>query len=204
MNASIQCLPVGPLEANCYIVGCDATKHAAIIDPGAEPDRIAQAVLAYDLQVDYILNTHAHPDHIGANCAVRERVGGRLLVHEADRAAVEAPPPHWLLIGMRPEGCRVDGTVAEGDELPLGELRLRVIHTPGHSPGGVCFVMGDAVFTGDTLFAGGLGRTDFPGGSHKAILQSLRRLVTELPGETVVYPGHGEFTTIAEERPSWA
>jgi glyoxylase-like metal-dependent hydrolase (beta-lactamase superfamily II) len=204
MNVTIQCLPVGPLETNCYIVSCDATKRAAIIDPGDEPERIVRATVAYDLQVDYILNTHAHPDHIGANCAVRERVGGRLLVHEADRAAVEAPPLHWLLIGMRPNGCPVDGTIAEGDELPLGQLSLRVMHTPGHSPGGVCFVLDTVVFTGDTLFAGGMGRTDFPGGSEELIRQSLRRLVTELPGETVVYPGHGEATTIAQEYAAWA
>lgn len=203
MSLTIQCLEVGQLRANCYIVSCDATKHGFIIDPGGDAKKIAAAVTGYDLQIDCILNTHGHPDHIEANREVQQLVGGRLLVHEADRDAVENPPMHWLLIGMRPKPCKVDGTFAEGDEVQVGNLTVKVWHTPGHSPGSCSFLLDKVVFTGDTLFAGGMGRTDFPGGSEAQIRASLKRLVTDLPGDTVVYPGHGPQTTISQEYCLW-
>jgi hydroxyacylglutathione hydrolase len=204
MSMTVRCLEVGPLAANCYIVSCDATKRALVIDPGDEAQRIADAVTADGLQVDYIVDTHAHPDHIGANCGLRDLLGGKLLLHEADREAVERPPMHWLLLNMRPAGCPVDASLTEGDVLEVGELRIRVLHVPGHSPGGIALAVENVVFTGDTLFAdGGRGRTDFPGGHERQIMTSLRRLVTELPGDTVVYPGHGESTTIEAERQWW-
>jgi len=202
----VTCLEVGPLMANCYVVGCEATQRGFVVDPGGEAERIAEAVAAAGLQIDLILDTHCHPDHIAANCALREALGAaqdsspRLLVHPADRAAVEKPPMQWLLIGLRPAPCPVDGTFAEGDELTVGDLRVRVMHLPGHSPGSVAFVLGEALFTGDTLFAGGIGRTDLPGGNGKQMRASLKRLVAELPASTLVYPGHGPSSTIGEER----
>lgn len=199
MSMSVQCLEVGPLMANCYIVGCEASRRGVIVDPGDEAPAILAAVQSAGLQVDLVLNTHCHPDHTGANCALREGTGARLLIHPADRGAVEGPGLQWLLVGIRPTPCPVDGTVEEGDEVAVGELRIRVMHLPGHSPGGVAFVVGGAVFTGDTLFAGGVGRTDLPGGDHHALMSSLKRLITELPPETVVLPGHGPQSTIGRE-----
>ena len=199
MSMTVQCLEVGPLMANCYILGCEATRRGVIVDPGAEAPAILKAAEDAELEIDLILNTHCHPDHTGANCAVREGTGARLLIHPADRAAVESPPLQWLLVGIRPAPCPVDDTVEEGDELTVGELCVRVMHLPGHSPGGVAFLVGGAVFTGDTLFAGGVGRTDLPGGDHRALMASLKRLVTELPPDTVVLPGHGPQSTIGRE-----
>lgn len=199
MSMTVQCLEVGPLMANCYIIACEATRRGVVVDPGAEAPAILKAVEEARLDVDLVLNTHCHPDHTGANCAVRDGTGARLLIHSADRAAVESPPLQWLLVGVRPEPCPVDDTFEEGDELAVGELRLRVMHLPGHSPGGVAFLVGDAAFTGDTLFAGGIGRTDLPGGDHGVLMASLKRLVTELPPDTVVHPGHGPQSTIGRE-----
>ena len=206
MPMTVRCLEVGQLGANCFVVGCAATKRGAVIDPGGDAEVILEAVQDAGLTVDYILDTHCHPDHIAANCDVQaglaelQGAAPPVLVHAGDRESVEHPPMQWLLIGLRPGPCRVDGTLEEGQELAVGEITLRVMHLPGHSPGSVAFVAEGAVFTGDTLFAGGIGRTDLPGGNTPQIMASLKRLVTELPPETMVYPGHGEATTIGEER----
>lgn len=206
MSMTVRCLEVGQLGANCYVVACGVTRKGFIVDPGGDAEVIVGAVKGEGLQIEYILDTHCHPDHIAANCAVRDalreaqRAAPKLLVHGGDREAVEHPPMQWLLIGLRPNACTVDGTFSEGDELRVGELTVRVMHLPGHSPGSVALVVAGAAFTGDTLFAGGIGRTDLPGGNTAQIMESLKRLVTELPPETAVYPGHGESSTIGEER----
>lgn len=201
----IRCLEVGPLMANCYIIACDETRRALVVDPGGDADRIIEAVRREGLTVDIIADTHCHPDHISGNCALREGLAAEqeaapiLMAHPAEREFIEHPPMQWLLLNMRPGPCPVDATFDEGDELEVGQLRVRVMHMPGHSPGGVALVGGGNVFTGDTLFAGSVGRTDLPGGSWPQLADSLRRLITELPGETTVYPGHGPKSTIAEE-----
>ena len=200
MSMSVQSLEVAPLMANCYIVGCEQTGRGFIVDPGGDGPRIVDAVRASGLEIDYILDTHCHPDHIGANCEVREAVGGKVLIHESERDAVEHPPAEWLLIGLRPEPCEVDGAFVEGEQIEIGELRVKVMHLPGHSPGSVAFVVGDAAFVGDVLFAGSIGRTDLPGGDHQVMMASLKRIVTELPDATTVYSGHGPSSTIGEER----
>lgn len=205
MSMQILCFEVGPLMANCYIVACEKTGRAMVIDPGGDADRIVDAVRDADLTVEIIADTHCHPDHIAANCDLRDGLAtiqetpARIIIHPADRESVENPPIQWLLIGMRPAPCAVDATFDEGDELVVGDLRVRVMHLPGHSPGSVALVTDGAVFTGDTLFAGSVGRTDLPGGSWPQLQASLRRLITELPGDTAVYPGHGPASTIAEE-----
>lgn len=205
MSVTIRRREVGSLAANCYVVRCDATGRAVVIDPGGDADVILETVAALEAVVDYIIDTHCHPDHIAANCAVREGLGKvqpeapTLLCHPTERPFIERPPMQWLLLNMRPDPCSVDATVEDGAELTFGEQTLRVMHTPGHSPGSISLIVGEAFFTGDTLFAGGVGRTDFPGGSHDQLMTSLRRMVDELPGETVVYPGHGPSTTIDRE-----
>ncbi len=199
-------LEVGPLMANCYIVGCDATQRGFIVDPGGDAERILDTVERLGLTIDCIIDTHSHPDHVAANCAVREGLNERqeasakLIAHEDARPWIEQPPNYWLLLNMRPGACTIDATVTDGDELTVGELTLRILHLPGHSPGSIVLVMGDRAITGDVLFAGGVGRTDFPGGDYDTLLASLKRLVTELPDETTIYPGHGPSSTIGEEK----
>lgn len=200
MSMTVNCLEVGPMMANCYVVGCEATRRGFIVDPGGDASLIIDTVKALGLDIGHILDTHCHPDHIEANCEVREATGAELLIHPADRKAAEKPPLHWLLVGVRPKPCPVDGAFEEGDEIAVGKLAVKVMHLPGHSPGSVALVVDDAVFSGDTLFAGGIGRTDLPGGNHRQMMASLKRLVTELPETTLVYPGHGPSSTIGEER----
>ena len=199
MSMSVKCLEVGSMMANCYLVSCDSSDAGIVIDPGGDGQRIVEAVQSASLRVERILNSHCHPDHVDANLEVREATGGNVMVHEAEREFVEAPSEQLLLLGFTPRPCVVDATFEEGDEISVNGLALRVMHLPGHSPGSSAFIGEGVAFTGDTLFAGGIGRTDFPGGDTEQIMASLARLARELPPETIVYPGHGPSTTIARE-----
>ena len=205
MSIQVTCLPVGQLQANCYIVGCRATGIGVVIDPGGDADLILEAVKASGLQIAYILDTHGHPDHTMANAEVREGLAAaqpfapKLAIHEGDRGMVEEPAMYWLLVGLRPGACKVDEILQDGAALQIGEMTFRVLSLPGHSPGSVVFVVDDAAFTGDVLFSGSIGRTDLPGGNMAQMMASLRRLVSELPPDTVVYSGHGPATTMAQE-----
>lgn len=192
-------LAVGPLAANCYLLGCPRTRAAAAVDPGGDPERILAAIERLELRAERILLTHGHVDHIAAAAAVKRATGARVLVHEADREQVERPHPFWASMVGGVEGCEVDGTLAEGDELVVGDLTVRVLHTPGHTPGCICLAVGDALLTGDTLFAGGIGRTDLPGGSTPVLEDSLRRLVAAIDPQTRIFPGHGPSSTMADE-----
>jgi len=206
MSMSVQRLEVGPLMANCYIVGCETTRHGFIVDPGGDAEIIAGAVREGGLAIDYIIDTHCHPDHTLASCQVRQELSSTqtepvtLLCHELAREHIEQPPMHWLLVNIRAEPCPVDDTLGEGDELRVGQLRVKTMHLPGHSPGSIALLVEGAVFTGDVLMAGGIGRTDLPGGDYAQLQESLRRLMSELPDDAVVYPGHGPNSTIGAER----
>lgn len=208
MSLQIECIEAGALGANCYIISDSDTGMAAIIDPGGDADILLLGVEQLGVEVKYIINTHSHPDHVAANEQLQhalqqgQGLAPRLLIHETERADVENPPLQWRITGLELNTCKVDDTLAEGDELPLGNLTIRVMHTPGHSPGSIALVVGEVVFTGDTLFAGGIGRTDLPGGNTRKIENSLKRLVTELPRQMPIYPGHGPDSTIGEERDS--
>jgi glyoxylase-like metal-dependent hydrolase (beta-lactamase superfamily II) len=193
-------LPVGIIEANCYIVSADASDEAVVIDPGGDADTILQAVGSQGLRVALILDTHGHPDHTAANRAVKEATGARLLVHEADQELIEGDGRQWALTGLEHVPSQADGTFSDGDELRVGDLTLRIYNTPGHTPGSCCIAANGVVFTGDTLFAGSIGRTDFPGGDPPAMKLSLARIIELFPDETVLYPGHGEATTLGEEK----
>ncbi|MGI5818981.1 MAG: MBL fold metallo-hydrolase [Armatimonadota bacterium] len=198
----LEALVVGPLQSNCYIVGCPETEKGFIIDPGGDADVILEAVERLGIEIAYIFNTHEHVDHIAANRAVREATGARLVVHEAGRDEVEAPHAFWASMVGGVEPSQVDEAMADGDTFEVGTLTVEVVHTPGHSPGGVCLAVDGAVFTGDTLFAGSVGRTDLPGGNMATLVRSLRRLVQLFEPETAVYPGHRGPSTIGEERAS--
>lgn len=195
----------GALGANCYLVWDEVAGRGVVVDPGDDAGRIVAAASETGALFELIVDTHCHPDHTGANCAVREGlaqaqgVQPRLLIHSTERGQVEQPPLHWLLIGMRVESCRVDGELSDGDILEVGETALRVLHLPGHSAGSVALVASGHAFTGDVLFAGSIGRTDLPGGDAGQMADSLARLVREVAPETVIWPGHGPSTTLAEE-----
>ncbi len=196
---NLETLVVGPLQANCYLVGCPETREGFIIDPGGDASMILEAVERMELQARLILNTHGHVDHTAANAEVREATGAELYIHEADRAMIERPDAEWAaLVGGAP-ACAPDATYAEGDVLQVGSLEVRVLHTPGHSAGSVCLSLGDLLFTGDTLFAGGIGRTDLPGGSMRELQGSLHRLLAEFASDTRIFPGHGPASTLSHE-----
>lgn len=186
----IRKIPVGMLQENCYFVS-DENGETAVIDPGDEADRLLGLLQSGGLTPRCILLTHGHFDHVGAAAALAERYHCPVYLHEADRTL-----PARLTGGPLPQ----TRALHEGDELAVGALRFRVLETPGHSAGSVSLLCGDALFSGDTIFAGGSwGRTDFPGGSEPALRTSLRRLAA-LPPQTRVFPGHGPETTIAAER----
>jgi hydroxyacylglutathione hydrolase len=198
----ITALPVGLIQTNCYVVGCEETKESAIVDPGGHPERILSEVERQGLTVKYVLNTHAHFDHTDANEALVEATGATLALHPADQPLLAASGgAAWF--GMRADASPPPSLdLQDGDELEIGNLRFQVLHTPGHTPGHVCFYEpGQGVlFDGDVLFRQGIGRTDLPGGSWEQLMDSIQRILFSLPDETVVYSGHGPATTIGDEK----
>ncbi len=192
---TVYTLPAGALRANSYLLTEDG-KTAVLIDCGGEePLAFAREK---GLRVEAVLLTHAHFDHI-AGCAAAQAAGARVGISEADLPHLFAPENLGALAGVPVRRFPVAFTFRGGDVLDLGGMRFAVIATPGHTPGGACFRVGDALFTGDTLFAESIGRTDFPGGSLSALRESLRRLLA-IDGDLTVYPGHDEATTLAHER----
>lgn len=194
----IKTLPLGQLEANCYIVADEESASALVIDPGDEPDTILEQLEGFD--VPFIILTHAHFDHAGATAEIKEATGAQVLIHEDEKdtyAAIRNQAEFW---GFRiPELPAPDGYMHEGDRIALGANEFTVIHTPGHSPGGISLYATGMVFTGDTLFMGSVGRTDLQGGSIQKLKASFRKLMA-LPDDTKVFSGHGPVTTIGREK----
>ena len=197
----IDTLPVGPIMANCYIVGCEQTRSAAVIDPGDEVERILAALARHELQVRYILNTHGHFDHVGGNRRLKHATGAELLIHRLDAPMLAELEVAARMFGLRSENSPPpDRTLEDGDHISLGTLDMTVLHTPGHTPGGVCFYGHGVVFAGDTLFAGSVGRTDFPGGDFDTLAASIRQRLFTIPETVKVLPGHMVTPTIAREK----
>jgi glyoxylase-like metal-dependent hydrolase (beta-lactamase superfamily II) len=196
--------PAGPLQCNCSVLACGDTKEAIIVDPGGETERIAQIVAHYDLTVKAIVHTHAHLDHIFATRDVKEAHGGAVCLHEGDKFLYDAMAMQAAMFGwqVRP-GVPVERWIAHGDRIELGKHALDVVHTPGHTPGSVCFALeGDGqrvMFAGDTLFRRGIGRTDLPGGDGAQIVRSIRERLYTRDLDTVVIPGHGPSTSLGDE-----
>jgi hydroxyacylglutathione hydrolase len=194
--------PVGPVGANCYIVGGGDTQDVFVIDPGDEADRILETLTRLNVRPIAIVNTHGHFDHLQAVDAVRRATGAPFWIHEAERETLDQGPARAkMLFGIDlPPSPTPDRWLTEGDRLAVGNLTLTVRHTPGHSPGGVCLVGDGVAFVGDTLFAGSIGRTDLPGADLATLLASIARVLLPLPDETACYPGHGPETTIGDEK----
>ena len=199
----IKMLVVGPFASNCYIVGSSSTREGMIIDPGAEAETILRTVQQTGLSISLIVVTHAHVDHIDALPAVKEKTNAQVAIHEAETGLFSTAPVRMLTsLGLTPfkQPPRPDRLLKDGDRIDVADLHFEVLHTPGHSPGGICLLGHGVVFSGDTLFNYGIGRTDFPGGSHERLMKSIREKLMVLPDETIVYPGHGPPTTIGDER----
>lgn len=197
----IKCLPVGPIMANCFILGCEETLRAAVIDPGDEADRILTSLAESQLTLEYIINTHGHFDHVGANKRLKDASNAPILIH-----ALDAPMLNQLAASASAWGLTIenspppDRTIDEGDTVSVGNITLTVIHTPGHTPGGVSLKTQGHVFVGDTLFSGSIGRTDFPGGNFETLKASIQEKLFALDDDVQVYTGHGPQTAIGQER----
>ena len=197
----IKTLPVGPIMANCFIVGCQETLEAAVIDPGDEADKILQLVTDLDLNVKTIINTHGHFDHVSANKGIHTATNAPILIHALDAPMLEqisASAANWGLSAE--DSPPPDRTINDGDTISFGQITLKVMHTPGHTPGGVSLFTDDHVFVGDTLFAGSIGRTDFPGGDFATLKSSIQDKLFALGDGVRVYTGHGPETTIGHEK----
>jgi glyoxylase-like metal-dependent hydrolase (beta-lactamase superfamily II) len=215
-------LPVGWLQCNCSIVADEKTRDAAVIDPGDEVEKILAIIARYDLKVRYLINTHAHIDHVGGLQKLRNHTGAPVLMHADDLDLYRNLEMQAQMIGLprprrglpAPPQTEVDGFLKEGDRLNWGDLEARVLHTPGHTRGSISLLVpaersaeqgqakgsADRLFAGDTLFQGSIGRTDLWGGSFEAIMRSIREKLLVLADNTIVYPGHGPETTIGRER----
>jgi hydroxyacylglutathione hydrolase len=199
----IRSMPLGPLQANCFIVGCEVTRQAAAVDPGGDAERILSALKKDELDLSVIINTHGHFDHVGANMALKQATGAQLMIHKLDAPMLAHAPQAAAAWGLRAESSPDPDRLLEGGEtIDCGNLQFNVIHTPGHSPGGCCFYIKaeNALFVGDTLFAGSIGRTDLPGGDYDTLIRSIQTKLFVLPDDTKVYNGHMELTTIGEEK----
>lgn len=202
----VQQITVGSMGVCCYIVSCPETKKAGVIDPGGDVERILAAVKAAGFDVQHIIATHGHPDHVCGNRALKEATGADIVMHKADEEFFGKPEvsSYFAMLGLE-ASPPADILVEDGDLIMIGNEDLQVIHTPGHTPGGICLLNGKHLITGDTLFVGGLGRTDFPGGSQQELMDSIRMRLLVLPDDTVVWPGHGyggNRSTIGEEKRS--
>jgi len=191
---------VGAIETNCYLVYDEETFECAIIDPGAEPEKIFPVISAFALKPVVILNTHGHVDHVGANLDMKERFRIPLWIHSLDKPLLEAIKGSELslFLGAK-DSPSPDKFLKDRETITIGKVSLKVIHTPGHTPGSVGFYGQGTLFSGDTLFCGGVGRTDLAGGSRKDLEKSIRSRIQTLPAETVVLPGHGPKTTVGQE-----
>lgn len=197
MDYILETICVGPMEVNCYILGCNRTKEAVIIDPGDDYDKIKSRLEEIGVSAKYILNTHGHGDHIGAN----GKFGLPVLIHKLDAPFLKNPMKNLsVTFGFTVSSPKAERLLEDKDRIEIGDLNLEVIHTPGHTPGSISIKCDDIVFTGDTLFCEGIGRTDLPYASEKDLFNSIREKLLVLPDSTKIYPGHGPDSTMGHEK----
>ena len=194
-------LVVGPLMANCFICGCSKTKEAVVIDPGGDASTILLSLADSKLKVKYIINTHGHFDHVSANGKMKDATGADILIHPLDAPMLEKLSSNAAFFGVSVENSPpCDQTLEEGDTVSFGDITLKVIHTPGHTPGGISLYTNGVVFVGDTLFAGSIGRTDFPGGDFNTLISSIKTKLFNMKDDIRVFSGHGPETSIGIEK----
>jgi hydroxyacylglutathione hydrolase len=197
----IESLEVGRIQCNCYIVGCEKTHEGVVIDPGGDADLIAEVVNKRALSIKYFICTHAHFDHVEGLKDVLQYIKAPILLHEEDSPLYENLPGQAQMFGLQAEPAPTSNRyLKDGDIIKFGELSMKVLHTPGHSPGSISLQVDHVVFTGDTIFAGSIGRTDLPGGSMEKLVTSAKGKILSLGDEVKLYPGHGPATTVANEK----
>jgi len=193
-------LVVGPFASNCYIVGSESTREGMVVDPGANAKQILTGIKELELDIKFIVLTHSHIDHIGALKKVKEVTGAEIAIHTDEAKSLHGRSSSNLFGLAYPTPPPPDRLLKGGDSIDIGDLHFLILHTPGHSPGGICLLGHGVLFCGDTLFNYGIGRTDFPGCSHSQLMNSIHTKLMVLPDNTIVYPGHGPETTIGTER----
>ncbi len=196
----LRILELGSFGSNCYIIGDEASKDGMIIDPGADGSSIMKQVKALGLKIKIIVLTHSHIDHIGGLAEVKKATGAEIAIYESEAPFLLKQPFRLDFMPPTPPAPPADRLLKEGDILTIGKLKFKVLHTPGHTIGGICLVGDGIVFTGDTLFNFGIGRADFPGSDYDQELKSIRTKLMTLPDDYKVYPGHGPASTIGAER----
>jgi len=197
----IRTFTLGPFLTNSYVIEDESTGMAILVDPTIGSETIYDVIKAHKLTIGLILNTHSHVDHVYGNAFFKEKTGATLAIHRDDAPWLHSIPQQARMFGlMAPSSPSADRLLENGDMITLGRLSFQVIHTPGHTPGGICLYGHGILLSGDTLFAGSIGRTDLPGGNYTQLITSIKKRLLILPEETVVYSGHGEPTTIGEEK----
>lgn len=203
MTLKITRIPAGIYAANCYIISCETTKEAIVVDPGGDVDEILNAIKNNDLNVKYIVLTHGHGDHIGGIIDLKNALNSLVVIHEKEREMlVDGNKNLSTMMAMGAIEMEPDLLVKDGDLLEFGDLKAEIIHTPGHTFGGISIKIGDNIITGDTLFAGSIGRTDLLGGDYDTIIKSIKAKLMIYPDNIKVLPGHGPSSTIGKERVS--
>ena len=197
----VERMPLGIYGTNCYIVACDETKEAMVIDPGGDANAIIEKAKELSLIVKYIAVTHGHGDHIGGLIELKDKTGALIVIHEGDQELlIDAEKNYSTQMTMENIEADADKLLQDGDILQVGQLSIEVIHTPGHTKGGICLKAEDCLFSGDTLFNRSIGRTDLPGGSLDEIMTSIKNKLMILDEDVKVFPGHGSATTIGKEK----
>lgn len=186
----VQQMQVGQMAVFAYLVGDTITGDALVIDPADNITGILNVAKENKLKINYIVNTHGHVDHIGGNAEMQKRTGAKIVIHEDDAVMLTSTPPAMLRMFGAAQSPPPDILVSDGQTISVGNVNLKVIHTPGHSPGGMCLYTPGFIFTGDTLFVEAIGRTDLPGGSWPTMLQAIKTKIFPLPDDTKVLPGH--------------